>query len=253
MSGIEEAVDAIEAAAAIGQAWAGVQPLAVMTPAFEDTGAPIVLDEAEAKKSLARYGISIPRGQKCRDIGVVGEIARSIGFPVAIKLLGVAHKSEHNGVYLNIYDEQTARQVAADLKQTGKDIYVETMVGHGVFELLVGIVRDRQFGLVLTIASGGVLVEILQDVQVLLLPATPGDIELALRKLKGAVYFDGFRGGRKADLAAAVTEILALQQFAMTHAENLLELDINPLIVCAEGHGAIAADALIKLKGENNG
>ncbi len=252
LCGIDEALDAIEAAAAIGLAWTQRQPQPVITPQVLTTNAQAFPDEAEAKKILASGGVSIPRGHKCDDLDTVGEIAKSIGFPVAIKMSGVAHKTEHNGVRLNISDEAQAVEVAASLMQAGKGVYVEAMIGHGVFEVLVGIVRDDQFGLVMTVATGGTLVEIWADGQTLLLPTTAQEIEQALRKLKGAAFFDGFRGRERADLAAAVLQIEAIEKFAIAHAANLNELEINPLIVCAEGQGAVAADALLVFGRENN-
>jgi len=252
LCGIDEALDAIEAAAAIGRAWAQPQPEPVLTATLANTGTAIFPDEAEAKELLARHNISVPRGQKCNNLDKVGEIAKTIGFPVVIKMSGVAHKTEHNGVRLNICDEAEAVEVAASLMKAGKGAYVEAMIGHGVFEVLVDIVRDEQFGLVMTIATGGTLVEILADSQTLLLPVNAKEIEQALRKLKGAVFFDGFRGREKADLAAAVVEIEAIQKFAVAHGENLSELEINPLIVCTQGHGAVAADALLVFGRENN-
>ncbi len=251
LCGIDEALDAIEAAAAIGQAWARPQSLPVLTATLASTNITTFPDEAEAKALLARHNISVPCGQKCSDPDRAGEIAKTIGFPVAIKMSGIGHKTEHNGVRLNICDEAGAVAGAASLMKSGKEVYIEAMIGHSVFEVLVGIVRDEQFGLVMTIATGGTLVEIWADGQTLLLPANAQEIEQALRKLKGAVFFDGFRGREKADLAAAVVEIEAIQKFAVAHGENLDELEINPLIVCAEGHGAMAADALLVFGREN--
>ncbi len=252
LCGIEEALDAIEAAAVIGEAWAQPEPAPVMIPVFECDQPYFAPDEAEAKSILAHHGVSIPRGQKCSDLEKIGTIAKDIGFPVALKLLGLAHKTEHNGVRLNICDEHEALEIAKDLHKTANDIYVEAMVAEPVFELLIGVVRDEQFGLVMTIATGGILVEVLRDSQTLLLPADKSEIEQALRKLKGAVFFDGFRGGKKADFAATVSEIQAIQAFVIANGEELSELDINPLIVCAQGCGAIAADALIVFGRENN-
>ncbi len=252
LCGIDEALNAIEVAAAIGQAWAQSQPEPVITTHALTTNAQTFTDEAEAKKTLSSGGVSIPCGHKCTDLDTVGEIAKSIGFPLAIKMSGVAHKSEHNGVHLNISNETQAVEVAASLMKTGKGVYVEAMIGHGVFEVLVGIVRDDQFGLVMTIATGGTLVEIWADGQTLLLPTTAQEIEQALRKLKGAVFFDGFRRRERADLSAAVLQIEAIEKFAIAHAANLNELEINPLIVCAEGQGAVAADALLAFGRENN-
>src|SRR6185436_14690164 len=114
-----------------------------------------------------------------------------------------------------------------------------------IAELIVGVTRDPIFGPVMTIGSGGVLVELLKDSATLLLPATPADIEAALRGLKLFPLLDGYRGRPKADIAAAIDAISGIAAFAARYAGAIEELDINPLIVCAEGHGAWIADALL--------
>src|SRR5690606_400654 len=97
----------------------------------------------------------------------------------------------------------------------------------------------------MTLGSGGVLVELLRDSVTLLLPATAGDVEAALRSLKLFPLLDGFHNRRKGDLGAASDAILGLQAFVLANAGTLEELDINPLIVCEEGRGAFIADALM--------
>lgn len=252
LCGIEEALDAIEAAAAIGQNWDEKEPVAVILAQNFTSQKNTIVDEAEAKELLAHHGVSIPRGQRCDTVDKVGDIAEHIGFPVAVKLLGLAHKTEHNAVCLNVGDAHSACNAATDIKKPGHVLYVEAMVANSVFELLVGMVRDEQFGLVMTLATGGTMVEVFQDSQTLLLPASRQEVEQALRRLKGAVFFEGFRGGQKADFTAAVEEILAIQKFAIANVDNLVELDINPLIVCTEGNGAVVADALIVFEGGKN-
>lgn len=115
-------------------------------------------------------------------------------------------------------------------------------------ELIVGVTRDPQFGLVLTIGSGGILVELLKDSKTLLIPATRAEIEAALAGLKSAPLLAGYRGRPRADTGAAVSAILAIQAYAISQASSMIELDINPLLVGAEGAGVFAADALIVLE-----
>ncbi len=252
MCGIDETLEAIEAAATIGQAWAKPSPAAVMASSRVNCSNNHVPDEAEAKILLSRCGIKIPTGQKLRGTDEIAAAVEKIGFPVVLKALGIAHKSEHNAVRLNLGDIKAVRKATAELKELSEEIYVEAMIEHGVVELLVGLVRDDQFGLVMTIATGGTMVEVLQDSQTMLLPSNDEEIEQALRALKGSVFFDGFRGSDKADLPAAIATIKAVQEFAALNAGQLSELDINPLIVCAHGCGAVAADALIKFGSGNN-
>ena len=139
---------------------------------------------------------------------------------------------------LDLRDEAAVRDAAAALSGLGTGLYVERMVTGGVAELIVGIASDPIFGPVMTIGSGGVLVELLKDSATLLLPATRADIEAALRGLKLFPLLDGFRGRPKADLDAAVDAILGIADFAVANAAAIEELDVNPLIVCAEGQGA---------------
>ena len=134
--------------------------------------------------------------------------AAALGFPVALKALGVAHKSEAGAVSSTCSDEAVRARRGAAARRLGTGLYVERMVTGGVAELIVGITRDPLFGPVMTIGSGGVLVELLKDSATLLLPATRDDIEAALRGLKLFPLLDGFRGRPKADLDAAIDAIL---------------------------------------------
>jgi len=119
------------------------------------------------------------------------------------------------------------------------------MVEGAVAELIVGVTRDPLFGPVMTLGSGGVLVELLKDSATLLLPTTREEIEMALRGLKLFPLLDGYRGRPKADLHAAIDAIGGIAAFALDNADAIEELDINPLIVCADDQGAWIADALM--------
>ncbi len=266
--GIAEAFDATEAAAAIGEAWerdlpsplwggsigkadrgagAGLHPpLALPHKGEGDTGASP--DEAAAKALLAQAGLPVPEGYRAATVDEAVDAAKSLGFPVALKALGIAHKSEAGAVMLNLRDADAVRNAADALVGLGSGLYVERMVQGGIAELIVGITRDPIFGPVMTVGSGGVLVELLKDSATLLLPATRGDLEAALRGLKLFPLLDGYRGRPKGDLGAAVEAIERIAGFALVHAEAIEELDINPLMVCAEGRGAWIADALLILR-----
>jgi acyl-CoA synthetase (NDP forming) len=205
------------------------------------------LDEAAAKALLAQSGVSVPAGRQAASVEEAVQAAEILGYPVALKALGVAHKSEAGAVKLNLRDAEAVRNVAAELLPLGAGLYVECMVQGGVAELIVGFTRDPLFGPVMTLGSGGVLVELLKDSATLLLPASRAEIETALRGLKLFPLLDGFRGRPKADLDAAVGAIEKLAGFVLAHADEIEELDVNPLIVCAKGQGAWVADALMVL------
>ena len=97
------------------------------------------------------------------------------------------------------------------------------------------------------IGAGGILVELLQDSQSLLLPTTPEKVLSTLKSLKCAPLFAGFRGRPQADLAATVDAIMGIARFAQEQADSIAELDVNPLMLLPEGQGVIAADALIRM------
>src|SRR3546814_18855197 len=109
------------------------------------------------------------------------------------------------------------------------------MVAAPLAELLVGITRDPPFGLVMTLGSGGELVEILRDTATLLLPATRGEIEAALAGLRSAPLLKGYRGRPQGDIAAAVAAIEAVHRLALAAAATIVEQAINPLISLAAG------------------
>ncbi len=245
--GIAEALDAAEAALAIGRAWANQAPPPVVGSAGPSRTATATLSEAAAKSWLATSGLPVPDGGACADADSAVARARQLGFPVALKALGLAHKSEAGAVVLDIADEPALRVAADRLRGLGSGLYVERMVQGGIAELIVGVRRDPLFGPVLTVGSGGVLVELLEDTATLLLPASRAEIEAALRGLKLFPLLDGYRGRKTADQGAAIRAIEAIAGFALAHADRIAEMDINPLIVRGDGKGAWIADALISV------
>jgi acetyl-CoA synthetase len=124
---------------------------------------------------------------------------------------------------------------------------VERMVTGGVAELLVGVSHDPQFGHVLTLASGGVFVELLRDSATLLLPTDRASIERALARLKVSALIAGYRGRPPGDIGAAVDAVLAVATFVEAERETLNELDINPLVVLPKG--VVAVDVLMRVNG----
>ena len=106
-----------------------------------------------------------------------------------------------------------------------------------------------RFQPICTLGAGGVLAELLQDTRSLLLPASEEEVRAAIAELKVAALLQGYRGRPPGDLEALISMVMALQRFA--EAEALEELDLNPVIVCEAGQGAFAADALLRIREEN--
>ncbi len=246
--GIDDALSAVEAAALAGRRHAVKPPLRV---ASRPPGEIRTLSEWESKQRLSELGVQIPEGRRCENVDQALAAAQAVGGPVAMKAVSaeILHKTEVGAVMLGVQGDVAVRAGFDALAGFGKFVLVEAMVRDAVAELIVGAARDPVVGLHLLIGAGGILAEVLRDSAVLLLPAGYEDVVDALRSLRLWPLLEGFRGRPAADIDAVVSAVLAVQRFAMDNLETLEELDVNPLMVRARGKGAVAADALIRLKG----
>jgi acetyl-CoA synthetase len=277
MHGIPDCLDAIAHAARIGVAraqLAQLQPLAEVVPLTTESarhaakppqfanasknGASSAtshtLDEAAGKQALAAFGLPVPRGK------VVGgseaaDFADSLGYPVVVKAVSaqLAHKTEAGGVQLNVQNAQGVRAAVHRMAALSDRFLVEQMASQVVAEIIVGVQRDDQFGLSLTLGAGGILVELLQDAQTLLFPVARADVQIALQSLKAWPLLSGFRGRPPGDVPALVDAVLAIAAYAQAHADRLVELDVNPVLVLPAERGVLAVDALIRLTGDVHG
>ncbi|RDL50875.1 Succinyl-CoA ligase [ADP-forming] subunit beta [Ensifer sp. M14] len=245
--GIDEALAAVETAAGIGAAWAKPIPPKLLNGGVSGGGGgSITLSEHDAKTELSASGLRIPAGKTALTPEDAASAAESLGFPVVLKGLGVAHKTEAGAVKLNLSSREAVLEAAESMASVASGYLVEKMVAKPVAELIIGAMRDPVAGPVLTIGAGGILVELLDDSAILTLPTTPDLIREAIDGLKIRKLLDGYRGGPKGDFAALADAVAAAASYVVSNASNLEELDINPLMVLPEGHGAIAADALIR-------
>ena len=206
------------------------------------------LDEHAAKQLLEHHAVPVPLGDIASSVDAATACAQQIQYPVAVKALGIAHKTEQQALRLNVDDDAALEDAARTLLGLSDSVRIERMVRSPVAELLVGVHREPPYGLLLTLASGGTLVERLNDRRSLLLPVTEGEVRTALDDLIAGTLIAGYRNGTRGDLNATVGAILAIARFAEAYHHALTELDINPLIVCAEGAGAWAADALLVME-----
>ncbi|MBX5139398.1 acetate--CoA ligase family protein [Rhizobium lentis] len=243
-SGIDEAITAAEVAAGIGEAWDRPPPLPLLNVVPVD-GELDTLSEADAKTELAACGLPVPRGLQAFSPREAAEQAERLGFPVVLKGLGIAHKTEAGAVVLNLKDPEAVSNAAAAMPPNGGYL-VEKMIDPPVAELIVGASRDPVFGLSLTLGAGGIFVELLEDSVVLPLPATKADIGAAISWLKIAKLIHGYRGRPRGDLEATIDAVAATAEYVVKNAVRLEELDINPLMVLPEGRGVVAVDALIR-------
>jgi acetate---CoA ligase (ADP-forming) len=245
--GLNDAMSALDAAAAIGKNWAAPEPQ-LTTKVKGGSGDTRLMTEFEAKALLAQHGLSVPKGKVCR-VEDAARVAAGLGFPVAIKMSSaeIAHKTEAGGVALNLRGIEEADAAARRMRPLGPEVLVEEMTQGAVAELIIGLKRDPQFGLALVIGAGGVLAELLKDSATLLLPASREDVTLALQSLRVWKLIEGFRG-KSGDAKAAVDAVMAVLDFAKAHSGSIEELDVNPLLILPQG--AVAVDALIRVRKE---
>jgi acetyl coenzyme A synthetase (ADP forming)-like protein len=215
------------------------------------------LDPLEVREVLSAYGIATPRTEVAHTPDEAVAAAKRVGFPVVIKLLSstITHKSEVGGVRLGVQDADTVREVFVGMKDNmrrlGKlaameGVLVQAMVPSGV-ETFVGATRSPSYGPLVAFGLGGVNVELWKDVVFRVNPITDVDAHEMLNQVRAVKLLDGFRGAPPADRKALVDALLRVSAMMADHAE-FQELDINPLIAHAPGHGAVAADARIRVR-----
>lgn len=248
MAGLDDALAAFEAATTIGAAWARPAPPTKLSrpERLGHGGKP--LTEYQAKMLLAAAGLDIPEGVIAAPLDAA-DAARRLGFPVVVKASSatLSHKTEAGGIAVNLTTPEEVRDSAMRMRDLADEVLVEKMVAGAVCELIIGVKTDPQFGLALVIGAGGILTEFLKDAVTLLLPTSRQEIERALGRLRIAALIDGFRG-RKGDRAAVIGAIEAVARFAQAHGPYIEELDVNPLMVLPPGQGAVAVDALLRLR-----
>jgi acyl-CoA synthetase (NDP forming) len=254
LAGVAAGLAGIQAAVDVGAALRRplCQPLLACTKPREGAMA-VVLDEVESKRILAGYGLPVPAFRVVSSAEEASEAATQLGFPVVVKAVGVAHKTDVGGVALSLVSSDEVKKATVAMAHVADQFLVEKMVEGAISEILVGVARDEQFGPHLVVGGGGTYVELKNDSKSLLLPVTREQVLEALEGLDCAPLFHGFRGKPPVDLGAAADAVLAIAEFASDHVSTLLELDVNPLMLLPDGKGAIAADALIRMHVQSEG
>jgi acyl-CoA synthetase (NDP forming) len=211
------------------------------------------LDELESAEVLAAYGIPMASGRAAATPVEAVQIAEELGLPVAVKVLSaeIGHKSELGGVRLGLNDAAGVESAALDVLAaasragvSGARILVQRMAGAGL-EMALGMKNDAVFGAVVLVASGGVLIELLEDRALALAPLDGQAADRLISSLRGARLLAGYRGGPSLDRSALVEALSRLSALAADLADEVAEIDLNPVFV--HERGVTAADALITL------
>jgi acetyl-CoA synthetase len=251
LAGIDAGLAGVQAAVDVGAAWSRPPSPPLLECENQANDAQTnVLNEADSKALLSKFGVPVPPSTVVRDAQAAVAAAEKLGFPIAAKALGVAHKTESGGVALGLRSADEVSVALAKMSHLSESFLIEKMVEGVVAELIVGVAVDEQFGPYLLIGGGGILVEMMKDSASLLLPVTFKRVMEALGRLKCSPLFHGFRGRPRADLNAATEAIMAVAKMVEDNPSSIVELDINPLMLLAEGRGVVAADALVSLREE---
>ena len=217
------------------------------------------LSESESKQTIAAWGISAPREILATSAAGAAEAAKKIGYPVVMKVDSpdILHKTEAGVVRLGLRNAEEAQAAYAEIMANAakhaanakiNGAIVQEMVTGGV-EVIVGVSYDAQLGPMLLFGSGGVMVEVYNDVALRHCPITRSEAVEMIAEVKGAKLLRGFRGKPAADVDALADTLVRVSQLAVHLDGKLAELDINPLMVLPKGQGVKAVDALVVLHG----
>ena len=219
-----------------------------------------ILDEAASKALFALYGIESPREIVASNAEEAAQAARSLGFPVVLKLVSpdVQHKSDVGGVRIGLTSEAAVRdgfaQIERNLLKSRPEarfdgVLVAPLVSGGV-ELVLGVQRDPEVGPVVMIGAGGVLLELAKDVSFGPTPLDAMRAEEMISEIKAAKLLAGYRGAPAADRSAATKALIALSDLADDLRDAIESVDINPFV--ALPRGGLALDGLVVLRPVRN-
>jgi succinyl-CoA synthetase beta subunit len=209
------------------------------------TGKPEDLEGEKLNSLLQAHSIALPRQALVTTAIEAAAKAAEIGFPVALKLIApeIVHKTESGGVVLGLKNAGEVEAEGKNLfaKAPGKSqLLVQEMV-QGT-EVLLGARTDPQYGPFLIVGLGGIFVEVLRDVAIRLLPVDEREARAMLQELRGYKVFAGVRGQGPRDIDALVGVMVGLSDIFAAHRNHLSDLEINPIMVRAQGGGVAAVD-----------
>ena len=218
------------------------------------------LTESRSKELLQAYGIPVTREILAHSATEAAAAAGSLGYPVVLKIESpdIAHKTEAGGVLLNLTDAAAVQEGYGSIMKRAREynpsasidgVLVQEMLSPGL-EVILGVKKDPLFGPTILFGLGGIFVELLKDLSVRTAPLREEDARAMLEEIEGKALLGGVRGEQPRDREALVGIMMKLSRLAVELEDEIAELDINPLIVYADGEGAVAADALVILTDE---
>jgi acyl-CoA synthetase (NDP forming) len=212
------------------------------------------LDEAESKELLRLYGLRTPAEALVTSPAEALNAADRIGYPVVLKAVSAAltHKSDAGAVALNL---ASCAELAAEYKAMSARLQQHALAGmlvcrqvRGGIELVLGLHRDPEMGLVVMAGSGGVLLELVRDVAFCVPAVSPAKARDLIARTRAGQLMNGYRGSGPLDLEAVVAALVGLGNLAVDFKDVVESIDINPFVALARGEGGLALDALVVLR-----
>jgi len=213
-----------------------------------------VLLEPEAKALVAEYGIPVTRAKVAKSEDEAVQFAREIGLPVVLKIVSpdVLHKSDVGGVKVNLKTEEEVRKAYNEIIESVRSrvpnarivgVIVQEFAPSGV-EVIIGLIRDPQFGPTVMFGLGGVFVEVFRDVSFRVAPLTERDAEEMISEIKGGKLLEGYRGAEPVDKRALVDALVRAGQIGVDNPE-VKEMDLNPVIAYPSGLKVVDARVIL--------
>jgi acyl-CoA synthetase (NDP forming) len=221
---------------------------------------PQIRTEVAAKAWLDQFGIAVPMGRLTRTPAEAAATAAELPGAAVLKIVSpdIAHKSDVGGVHVGIRGSDDVRQaygamldsVTRSVPEANVDgVLVEEMIDDVALELIVGVHVDPAFGHVLTVGAGGVLVELLNDVQRRLLPIEPATGREMVEQLRVAPLLGGHRGGPRLDIDALAALLSRVSDLILAH-PDIEQLELNPVVLRpagSAGPSVVAVDAVVEV------
>lgn len=213
-----------------------------------------VLSSSETRDILTAAGVPLTPTSFCADATSAVEQARSLGYPVALKVESpdIGHKSDIGGVCLGLTDDEAVKAAFRDVTASAakaqpnariQGALVQSMDSQNSVELVVGLKRDVTFGMVVMVGMGGITLEVIPDVAFRKAPVTHDEAQDMLASLKGSPLLNEVRGRPPVNRNAVADLVVAVSQLGSLYSDRIAELDLNP--VRAGANGVLAVDWLL--------
>jgi len=213
-----------------------------------------VLLETEAKTICIEYGIPVTKFKLAKNEAEAADFAEQIGFPVVLKIVSpdISHKSEAGGVKVDLKNTAEVKSAYGRILDNANKfnsaakivgVLVQEMAPQST-EVIVGAIKDPQFGQTLMFGLGGIFVELLKDVTFRVAPITREDAQEMITKVKAYPLLKGYRNAPPADIDAIINILMNTSKLVTDYSE-IKELDLNPIMVYEKGTKTVDARIIL--------